>query len=57
MVKTWVMDVIRTQRGPANGIRASKWGQTIQVERMAAVCKSPKNRESVHMVHIRFNGG
>jgi hypothetical protein len=39
------MNIIRMLGDPANGIRASKWGQTIEVERMAAVRKPPKNRE------------
>ena len=46
------MDVIRTLGDPTNGIRASKVGQTIQMERVAAVCKPPKNREV-----CRINGG
>ena len=45
------MYVIRTLSDPANGIRASKGGQTVQVERVAAVRKPPKNRE------VRVNGG
>ena len=44
------MDIIRTLRGPANAIRVSKRGQTIQMERVAAVCKVPKarNKEVVY---------
>jgi len=38
------MDVIWTLGGPTNSIRASKGGQAIQMERVAAMCKPPKNR-------------
>jgi hypothetical protein len=44
-VRTWVMDIIWMLGHPTNSIRASKGGQTIQMERVAAVCKLPKNRE------------
>jgi len=46
------MDVIRTLGGPVNGIRTSKWGQAIQMERVAAMCKPPNNRAVAHI-----NGG
>ena len=39
--KTWVMNIIRALGDPTYGIRASKRGQTIQMERMAAVRKPP----------------
>jgi hypothetical protein len=44
------MNVIRTLGDPANGIRASKGGQTVQVERVAAMRKPPENREVVRGV-------
>ena len=37
------MDVIWTLGGSANGIRASKGGQAIQMERVAATCKAPED--------------
>ena len=52
-VRTWIMDVIWTLGDPINCIRVSKGCQTIQMERVAAVCKPPKNREVFH----RINGG
>ena len=42
------MNVIWTLGGPANSIRASEGGQTVQVERVAAVPEPPKIREVVH---------
>jgi hypothetical protein len=43
------MDIIWTLGGPG---KASKGGQTIQVERVPAVCKPPKKRAVAHI-----NGG
>ena len=37
------MDVIWTLGGSVNGVRASKGGKTVQMERVAAVCKAPKD--------------
>ena len=47
------MDVIWTLGDPINGTGAPKGGQTIQMERVVAVCKPPKNREVIS----RINGG
>jgi len=46
MGHTWmrVMDVIRALGGSANGIRASEGGQAVQMERVVAVRKAPKDR-------------
>jgi len=46
------MDIVGTLGGPANGIRTSKGCQAIQMERVATVCKPPKNRAVAHI-----NGG
>jgi hypothetical protein len=43
-IRTWVMDIIWTLGDPTNGIRASKGSQTIQMERVAAVCKPPETQ-------------
>ena len=51
-VRTWVMDIIRTLGGPVYGMRPSKGGQAIQMERVAAMCKPPKDRAVAHI-----NGG
>ena len=44
------MVIIRTLCGPVDAIRVSKSCQTIQMERVAALCKVPKaqNKEVVH---------
>jgi hypothetical protein len=41
--QTWIMVVTWTLSGSANGIGLSKGGQAVQVERVAAVHKVPKN--------------
>jgi len=47
--RTWVMNIIWTLGGPANGIRTPKGGQAIQMERVTTVCKPPKNRAVAHI--------
>ena len=47
-----VMDIIWTLGGSANGIRASEGGEAVQMERVAAMCKPPKNGAVAHI-----NGG
>ena len=39
-----VVDIIWTLGGAANGVRASKGGQAVQMERVTAACKAPKDR-------------
>jgi hypothetical protein len=44
-LRTWmrVMDIIWTLGGSVNGVRASKGGEAVQMERVATVRKAPKD--------------
>jgi len=41
--QTWIMDVTWTVGDPANSIGLPKGGEAVQVERVVAACKVPKN--------------